>query len=87
LSRYEDLRKSTAVTQATLSDRLKHLEENELIERRQYQSSPDRYEYLLTRKGRDVILVVQALAQVGINGEVTGDAGPPLKFINKNSGR
>src|SRR5262245_23058111 len=32
LSRYEDLRKSTDVTHATLSDRLKHLENNELIE-------------------------------------------------------
>jgi DNA-binding HxlR family transcriptional regulator len=87
LSKYEDLRKSTDVTHATLSDRLKHLEENELIERRQYQSGPDRYEYLLTRKGRDVILVVQAVAQVGDKWGITGDAGPPLKFINKNSGR
>ena len=87
LSKYEELRKSTGVTHATLSDRLKHLEENELIERRQYQSGPDRYEYLLTRKGRDVILVIQALAQVGDKWAITGNAGPPLKFINKNSGR
>ena len=34
LRRYEDLRRSTGVTNATLSDRLKHLEDNELIERR-----------------------------------------------------
>jgi DNA-binding HxlR family transcriptional regulator len=87
LSKYEDLRKSTGVTHATLSDRLKHLEESELIERRQYQTRPDRYEYLLTRKGREVILVVQALAQVGDKWAITGNAGPPLKFINKNSGR
>jgi DNA-binding HxlR family transcriptional regulator len=44
LSRYEDLRRSTGVTNATLSDRLKHLEEHELIERRQYQTGPNRYE-------------------------------------------
>lgn len=87
LSKYEDLRKSTGVTHATLSDRLKHLEESELIERRQYQTRPDRYEYLLTRKGREVILVVQALAQVGDKWAITGNAGAPLKFINKNSGR
>jgi hypothetical protein len=43
--------------------------------------------HLLTRKGRDVILVVQALAQVGDKWGITGDAGPPLKFINRNSGR
>ncbi len=33
LSRYEDLRRSTGVTHATLSDRLKHLEEKQLIDR------------------------------------------------------
>jgi DNA-binding HxlR family transcriptional regulator len=87
LSRYEDLRKSTDVTHATLSDRLRHLEENGLIERRRYQTNPERFEYLLTAKGRDVILVIQALAQVGDKWQITGKDGPPLKFINRNSGR
>jgi DNA-binding HxlR family transcriptional regulator len=87
LSRYEDLRKSTGVTNATLSDRLRHLEEQGLIERRQYQSGPDRYEYVLTRKGVDVVLVIQALAQVGDKWAVTGEAGPPLRFVDKRSGR
>jgi DNA-binding HxlR family transcriptional regulator len=87
LSKYEELRKSTGVTHATLSDRLKHLEQNELIERRQYQTGPDRYEYLLTRKGGDVIMVIQALAQVGDKWAITGNSGPPLKFVSKNTGR
>src|SRR5215510_4994655 len=87
LSRYEDLRRSTDVTHATLSDRLKHLEENGLIERRRYQTNPERFEYLLTAKGRDVILVIQALAQVGDKWQITGKDGPPLKFINRHSGR
>jgi DNA-binding HxlR family transcriptional regulator len=87
LSRYEDLRRSTGVTNATLSDRLKHLEEQGLIERRQYQSGPDRYEYVLTRKGIDIVLVIQALAQVGDKWAVTGEAGPPLRFVDKRSGR
>ena len=87
LSRYEDLRKSSGVTNATLSDRLKHLEEHGLIERRRYQSGPDRYEYVLTRKGVDIVLVIQALAQVGDKWAATGDAGPPLRFVDKRSGR
>jgi DNA-binding HxlR family transcriptional regulator len=87
LSRYEDLRKSTGITNATLSDRLKRLEDNELVERRRYQTGPDRYEYLLTQKGRDIILVIQALAQVGDKWAVSGEQGPPLKFVNRNSGR
>jgi DNA-binding HxlR family transcriptional regulator len=86
LSRYEDLRRSTEVTNATLSDRLKHLEDNELIERRRYQLNPERHEYFLTPKGRDIILVIQALAQVGDKWAVSGNAGPPLKFVDRRTG-
>ena len=86
LSRYEDFRRSTGVTNATLSDRLRQLEQNELIERRQYQTSPDRYEYVLTRKGRDIILVIQALLQVGDKWAITGEAGPPLKCVDGATG-
>jgi DNA-binding HxlR family transcriptional regulator len=86
LSRYEDLRRSTGVTNATLSDRLKHLEDNELVERRQYQTNPERYEYILMSKGRDTILVLQALVQVGDKWAVSGDAGPPLKFVDRKTG-
>jgi len=87
LSRYEDLRRSTDVTNATLSDRLKHLEGRELVERRQYQTNPERYEYVLSSRGRDTILVLQALLQVGDKWAVSGDAGPPLKFIDRKTGR
>jgi hypothetical protein len=52
-----------------------------------YQTGPDRYEYVLTRKGADIILVIQALAQIGDKWQIAGDNGPPLKFINRNSGR
>jgi DNA-binding HxlR family transcriptional regulator len=86
LSRYEDLRRSTGVTNATLSDRLKHLQDNELIERRRYQLNPERHEYFLTPKGRDIILVIQALAQVGDKWAVSGNAGPPLKFVDRKTG-
>jgi DNA-binding HxlR family transcriptional regulator len=44
LSRYDDLRKSTDITNATLTDRLRQLEQSGLVERRLYQSGPDRYE-------------------------------------------
>jgi DNA-binding HxlR family transcriptional regulator len=86
LRRYEDLRRSTGVTNATLSDRLKHLEDYELIERRRYQVNPERYEYVLTPKGRDVILVMQAFLQVGDKWAVSGHDGSPLKFVNRKTG-
>jgi len=86
LSKYEDLRRSTGVTHATLSDRLRHLEENQLIGRRRYQTNPERYEYVLTRKGRDTILLAQALLQIGDKWAVTKH-GPPVRFVDRKSGR
>lgn len=87
LSRYDDLKQSTGITNTTLSDRLKSLEENTLIERQRYQTRPDRYEYRLTPMGRDVALVVQALAQVGDKWNLGHLPGPPLRFIDAASGR
>jgi len=31
--------------------------------------------------------VIQALAQVGDKWQIAGNKGPPLKFVNRNSGR
>src|SRR4029077_13259780 len=81
LSRYENLRQSSGITNATLSDRLKHLEENGLIERRQYQSNPARYEYVLTRKARDTRLLTRPLVQTGDKWVVAEDQRPPLRFV------
>ena len=74
------------MTHATLSDRLKRLTDDGLVERRQYQTGPDRYEYLPTSKGKDLALVIQALAQVGDKWKVTGDGGPPMRFNNRKTG-
>lgn len=86
LRRYDDLRHSTGITNATLSDRLKALEQHELIERRQYQSRPDRHEYVLTPRGTDTALVLMALAQVGDKWDLGELGAPPLKFVNAHTG-
>jgi DNA-binding HxlR family transcriptional regulator len=86
-TRYEDLRQSSGITNATLSDRLKHLEDNDLIARRQYQSNPTRYEYVLTRKGSDTRLLTQALVQIGDKWAVAEDQHPPLRFVDRKTGR
>jgi DNA-binding HxlR family transcriptional regulator len=86
LSRYDDFRRSTGVTHATLSNRLKTLEDNGLIERRLYQSRPDRYEYHLTPRGKDIGVVLMALAQVGDVWNLAEREGPPLKFVDARTG-
>ncbi|WP_288806610.1 helix-turn-helix domain-containing protein [uncultured Novosphingobium sp.] len=86
LTRYDDLQRSTGVTNATLSDRLKLLEQNGLAERRQYQVRPDRYEYVPTEKGRDLGLLMQAMVQVGDKWNRADPSGPPLRFVDERSG-
>jgi DNA-binding HxlR family transcriptional regulator len=48
-----------------LSDRLKLMEEHGLVARRLYSEHPPRAEYALTDKGRDLGLVIGALASWG----------------------
>ncbi|MBC6983468.1 helix-turn-helix domain-containing protein [Caulobacter sp. 17J80-11] len=86
ISRYDDFRRSSGVTNATLSDRLKHLEGAGLIERRRYQTGPDRYEYALTSKGRDIAALMPVLAELGDRWGVSGAAEPPLRFVNRATG-
>ena len=49
----------------TLSARLASLEEQGLVERRQYEQHPPRMEYVLTAKGREVRPVLKALKAWG----------------------
>jgi hypothetical protein len=44
---------------------LDDLERNEIVERRQYQSTPARHEYVLTEKGRDLYPVIATLPAWG----------------------
>ena len=86
LSRYADFRQSSDVTNATLSDRLKHLQANGLIEQRRYQVNPERFEYHLTQKGWQIAPVMVVLAQIGDRLDVSGASAPPMKFVNRKTG-
>ncbi|KVL94174.1 winged helix-turn-helix transcriptional regulator [Burkholderia stagnalis] len=86
LSRYDEFRQSSGITNATLSDRLKHLEANGLVERRRYQVNPDRFEYLLTRKGWQIARVMPVLAEIGDSLGVSGASAPPMKFVSRKTG-
>jgi DNA-binding HxlR family transcriptional regulator len=86
LSRYEDFRQSSGVTNATLSDRLKHLEAGGLIERRLYQVNPERFEYVLTQKGWQIAPMMPVLAQIGDRLGLSGASDPPMTFVNRKTG-
>lgn len=64
--RFQDFQDSLAgIAPNVLSDRLKLLEEHGIVERHFYSQHPPRAEYLLTEKGRDLGIVVGALASWG----------------------
>lgn len=52
--KFDDFLTATGLLRALLSDRLKKLVANGLIEKRLYNARPPRYEYVLTKKGRDL---------------------------------
>ena len=64
--RYQDFQQSLkGIAPAILSDRLKLMEEHGLVTRRFYSDHPPRAEYTLTDKGKDLGLVIGALATWG----------------------
>jgi DNA-binding HxlR family transcriptional regulator len=61
--RFDDFQRHLGISRKVLSERLNWLTSAEILERRKYQSAPDRYEYLLTDKGRDLLPILAAMMQ------------------------
>jgi DNA-binding HxlR family transcriptional regulator len=65
LSRFDEILENLGVASNVLSDRLNRLVDEEIAERVQYSERPERFEYRLTPKGRELGLVLLALMQWG----------------------
>lgn len=81
--RFSELRASLAgISPKTLTDRLRSLEAQGLVERRQYPEIPPRVEYSLTARGRDVQPVIDALAAWGVTagGQAPSAKAPPMEL-------
>ncbi|QGN48456.1 winged helix-turn-helix transcriptional regulator [Micromonospora sp. WMMD558] len=64
-TRFDQFQANLQISSSILTSRLKALTESGLLERRRYQTRPDRYEYVLTELGRSLRPVVIALAAWG----------------------
>ena len=64
-----------------LADRLKSLECQGIVRRRRYQTKPVRYEYILTRKGAELLPVLQQLV-IWAGKHVPGCWAPPQRFFD-----
>jgi DNA-binding HxlR family transcriptional regulator len=83
--RFEDFQARTGAARPVLAERLKTLVENGVLERRRYSEHPDRYEYRLTPKGRDLYPVVVSLLRWGDRWMADGDR-PPVELRHRDCG-
>ncbi|MFL5297770.1 MAG: winged helix-turn-helix transcriptional regulator [Phenylobacterium sp.] len=86
-ARFDDLRETTGMPNTTLSDRLRRLEASGLLEKRPYQEHPPRAQYALTAKGRDLLIVLVALAEWGDRWDASGFGAPPILRVDRETGR
>lgn len=98
LTRFDEFEKSLGIAPNMLTKRLGGLVEAGLLERRQYNDRPPRFEYVLTERGHDFRPVLQALltwgnkhfapegASVQIVNQETGQVAEPV-MVDRVSGR
>jgi DNA-binding HxlR family transcriptional regulator len=83
--RFQDFQANLEVTRHRLSDRLRKLVDHEILERVRYQERPERFEYRLTEKGRDLYPVIVSLMRWG-DRWMAGDEDPPVKLVHRSCG-
>ena len=65
LHRFDQFQESLGIARNVLTDRLKRLVEAGILDRVRYSERPERYEYRLTTKGRDLAVTLAGLRQWG----------------------
>ncbi|HEX7293082.1 MAG TPA: helix-turn-helix domain-containing protein [Solirubrobacterales bacterium] len=83
--RFDELQKGLGIARNVLSARLQRLVDEEILERRPYQTSPERFEYFLTEKGLDLWPALVALLAWGDRYSPT-PGGPPMLIVHKECG-
>ena len=75
--RFDEMVRRTGAPRDTLAARLRTLTGAGILQRRQYNEHPARYEYRLTDAGRDLYPVITTLMRWG-DKYLAGDDGPPM---------
>ncbi len=83
--RFDDMHAHLGATRHLLADRLRKLVEHGVLERVQYRERPERFEYRLTAKGRDLYPVIVGLVRWG-DRWMADDRGAPMELVHKDCG-
>lgn len=84
--RFDDLQASLGIGRNILTERLRRLVDQDLLERRKYQDRPERFEYVLTPKGHDFYPVLAAMVAWG-DRWLDGGKGAPVLLRHKGCGK
>ncbi|MEV8633680.1 helix-turn-helix domain-containing protein [Streptosporangium sp. NPDC051023] len=85
MTRFEQIQQDLGISRKVLTERLKWLTENDVLERREYSSRPPRHEYVLTAKGMELCDLL--LVMVGWGDRwAAGEAGPPVLYRHHSCG-
>ena len=79
MRRFEQFQSNLGVTRHILADRLKHLLEHDILTKQPYIDKQQRFEYVLTDKGRSLQPVLMSILEWGI--EWTDAERPALSMI------
>ena len=82
--RFADFEARLSISKNVLTNRLAHLVENEILEKVDAGQYGARFEYHLTRKGKDLITVITALRQWG-DRWLFGEGREPLLVIDRET--
>ena len=82
--RFDDFRRDLGIARNILADRLNQLVQDGVLERRLYNERPQRYEYRLTDKGRDLLPVLLAMMRWGERWAAT--PGAPITVTHTTCG-
>jgi DNA-binding HxlR family transcriptional regulator len=80
--RFDGFQARLGIARNVLATRLQRLVDSGILERRRYQERPERFEYRLTDKGRDLYPVLMSLMHWGDRWAV-GEDGPPVRLTHK----
>ncbi len=80
--RFDDFQGRLGIARNVLATRLQGLVDHGILERRLYQERPERFEYRLTDKGRDLYPVLISIMRWG-DKYTTNEAGPPVRLTHE----
>jgi DNA-binding HxlR family transcriptional regulator len=84
-TRFEEIQQNLDISRKLLADRLDTLVRERVVGRKRYQDRPPRYEYLLTEKGEELMVVLLALLSWG-DRWTAKRAGPPMLMRHEGCG-